>query len=452
VRIVLASAAALAASVALLHGSTAGQGAVRSSQPSVNVAVVPGFVSPTYPGYYGIPKLPVTDPQLSSFHFTAVPAAQVTTTKLQQFDTVLLYGIRWSDLSATAQQAINSFAATGKVVIWDSDDTGPQSFATFVHPFSDDASGENGKSNNSVVSFPGGNNFLASSNPGSPYYLDPNQLVTDRNMINDMNAMKLGTPGWTPALIAANKNIPQGGWVLAWAYGDVGTHTGLAIYSGIDADAFEDKLSPNYATIELKLQLAAPFLRTPDTSCAPSCTPPPTSGSKTFAACSFAKRVPHGWVHGRVPILLKTSVAGGINGKILTKSGKALTSAGENKSGLIRFRVQTKGFRSNRSTALSAAVYVNGQQACSKGFRLKVDNVRPRLLLLRTSRGAGSDLLGLRVSERATVSLAAPGLKWHRKTLAAKRLVMLRIPARVGAATLIVSDRAGNRVVRHVHW
>jgi hypothetical protein len=452
VRIVFASVAALVASVVLLHGSTGSRGAVRSGQPSVNVAVVPGFVSPTYPGYYGIPKLPVTDPQLSSFHFSAVPAAQVTTTKLQQFDTVLLYGIRWTDLSTAAQQAINSFAATGKVVIWDSDDTGPQNFATFVHPFSDDASGENGKANNSVVSFPGGDNFLASSNPSSPYYLDPNQLVTDRNMINDMNAMKTGTSGWTPALIAANKSIPQGGWVVAWSYGDAGNHTGLAIYSGIDADAFADKLNPNYAITEVKLELSAPFLRTPDTSCAPSCTQEPTSAGTTFAACSFAKRVPHGWVHGRVPILLKTSVAAGITGKVLTKSGKALTSAGENTSGLIRFRVQTKGFRSNRSTALRAAVYVNGKQACSKGFRLKVDNVRPRLLLLRTSRAGGSDLVGLRVSERSTVTMAAPGLKWHRKTLAAQRLVVLRLPARVGAATLIVSDRAGNRLVRHMHW
>src|SRR4051812_27574806 len=183
-RIVIAALAAVLLSFVLLQNSGGSRGAVPGGQASVNVAVVPGFVSPTYPGYYGIPKLPVTDPQLSQFHFTAVPAAKVTTTRLKQFDTVILYGMRWSSLSVTAQQAIDTFAATGKVVIWDSDDTGSQSYSTFIHPFADSASGENGKANNSVVSFPGGGNFLASSNPNSPYFLHPKPLVRRPNMIN----------------------------------------------------------------------------------------------------------------------------------------------------------------------------------------------------------------------------------------------------------------------------
>jgi hypothetical protein len=375
-RIVIAAVAAVLLSFVLLQNSGGSQGAVPGGQASVNVAVVPGFVSPTYPGYYGIPKLPVTDPQLSQFHFTAVPAANVTTTRLKQFDTVILYGIRWSSLSVTAQQAIDTFAATGKVVIWDADDTGPQNFATFIHPFTDSASGENGKANNSVVSFPSGDNFLASSNPSSPYFLDPKRLVGDRNMINDMNAMKTGTPGWTPALVAANKNIPQGGWAVAWAYGVVSNHTGLTIYSGVDADGFDDSFKPNYAVKELKLQLAARFRRTPDTSCAPNCKPPGTTGGKSFASCKFAKPVPRGWVHGRVPILVKTSIATGIRGKVLTRSGKALVTARENKRGLIRFRVPTTKLPSHRTARLRAAVYLHGHKACSKRFRLKVDNTR----------------------------------------------------------------------------
>lgn len=375
-RIVIAAVAALLCSVALLEHSNQSRGAAQAGDPSLNVAVVPGFVSPTYPGYYGIPKLPVTDPQLSKFHFTPVPATEVTPTKLKQFDTVVLYGMRWSSLSAAAQQTINTFAATGKVVIWDSDDTGSQNYATFIHPFTETASGENGKANNSVVSFPGGTNFLASSSPSSPYYLDPKQLIADRNMINDMNAMKTGTPGWTPALVAANKNIPQGGWPVAWGYGVVSNHTGMAIYSGIDADAFDDDLSPNYAIKELKLQLAAPVLRTPDKSCAPNCRPPGASGGKPFASCAFAKRVPRGWVHGRVSIFLKTSIAAGIRGKVLKHSGKVLTTARENKRGLIRLRVQTRRLPSRRTSHLRAAVYVHGRRACSKSFRLKVDNRR----------------------------------------------------------------------------
>ncbi len=453
-RIVFAAAAATLLSVALLQVPGSSRGAVQASQPSANVAVVPGFAPPTYPPYFGIPMLPVSAAQLAPYHFTQVPADQVTAAKLQAFDTVLLYGIRWSDLSPSAQQAIDTFAATGKVVIWDADDTGPQNYGTFVHPFSTDASGENGKPNDSVVSFPGGNNFLASPDPSSPYYLDPNQLITDRNMINDMNDMKKGTAGWTPALVAANKNIPQGGWPVAWSYGIVGNHTGLAIYSGIDADAFVDQLNPNYAIKELALQLGAQFRSTPDPSCAPNCEQPPPSGGKPYATCSFAKRLPSGWVHGRVPILLRTSVAAGITGKILTRSGKTLVSAQEDQSGLLRLSVPTKRLRSNRTARLRAAVFLNGQEACRKGFRLRVDNVRPRLLLLATSRSGGRLVLTLRLSERSSVTiLGRRDVKWpRRRIVAGRRRITFRFQARVHLATLVVVDRAHNRVVRQLHW
>ena len=453
-RIVLAAAAATLLSVALLQVPGGSRGAVQASQPSADVAVVPGFAPPTYSGYFGIPKLPVSAAQLAPYHFTQVPAAQVTAAKLQGFDTVLLYGIRWSDLSPSAQHAIDIFAATGKVVIWDADDTGTQNYGTFVHPFSTDASGENGKANDSVVSFPGGDNFLASPDPSSPYYLDPNQLVTDRNMINDMSAMKTGTSGWTPALAAANKHIPQGGWPVAWSYGDIGNHTGLAIYSGIDADAFADALSPNYAVNELALQLGAQFLRTPYTSCAPSCQQPQASGGKPYASCSFAKPLPHGWVHRRVPVLVRTSIAAGVTGKILTRSGKTLVSAHEDQSGILRFLLRTKRLRSNRTTRLRAAVYVNGQEACSKGFRLRVDNVRPRLLFLATSRSGGRVILTLRLSERSAVTiLGRRDVNWpHRKILAGRRLITFQFPSRVHTATMIIRDRAGNQLVRQLHW
>ena len=99
-----------------------------------------------------------------------------------------------------------------------------------------------------------------------------------------------------------------------------------------------------------------------------------------------------------------------------------------------------------------AAVYVNGQKACSKGFRLKVDNVKPRLLLLRTSRSGGRDVVTLKVSESSTIMMVGRGVKWHRKVLAAHRLFVLRLPVPVGAATMIVSDRAGNKLVRHLRW
>ena len=53
-----------------------------------------------------------------------------------------------------------------------------------------------------------------------------------------------------------------------------------------------------------------------------------------------AKRVPRGWVHGRVPISLKAGVAAGITGKVLTASGHALASASESRVDMLGFRVQ----------------------------------------------------------------------------------------------------------------
>ncbi|HJQ48952.1 MAG TPA: hypothetical protein VJ838_00350 [Gaiellaceae bacterium] len=453
VRIVIAAVAALFLSAALLQDTGQGRGAVRAVQGSVQVAVVPGFQPKAYSGTFGVPRLPVTDSQLSSYHFSEVAVGQVTSANLANYDTVLLYGIRWSDLSSSAQAAINTFARTGKVLIWDSDDTGAQNYASFIHPFATDASGENGKANDSVVSFPGGDNFLASPDPSSPAYLDPNRLVSDRNMINDMNAMKTGTSGWTPALVAGNKNIPQGGWVVAWSYGVVADHTGLEVYSGIDADAFTSTVSPNYSVKELAIELAAPFKRAPDSSCAPNCQPPPTTGGKPFASCAFGKRLPRGWVHGRFPIFLKTSIAAGITGQITTGSGKALVSGRENAAGQIRLLLRTTRLPSNRSARLRAVVLVNGQQACSKSFRLRVDNVRPKLLTLATTRHGSQDWTSLRVSEKSWVTMAGHGVKWpHPTILSAHRLFILRLPARVHAATMVVRDRANNRLVRHLRW
>ena len=454
----VAAVVATALVLVLVAGAAQSHGATAGTVTSSNVVVIPGFSPPTYPGYTGVPALPVGASELSGYHFSQLGAAQVTTAALQPYDTVILYGLRWSDLSAGAQQAIDSFATTHKVLIWDSDDTGSQNYSTFVHPFSTSASGENGHPNDSVVSFPGGNDFLASNVASSPYYLDPNQLVTDRNMINDMSAMALGTAGWTPGLVAANKNIPNGGWVLAWAYGDVGNHTGLVVYSGIDADAFSDQLSPNYAIKELALELSAPFSEAPVSGCAPNCQPPPPppapkSGGGTYASCGFAPPVPSHWVHGNVAIGMKTSVAAGISGKVLTNSGHVLASARERRQGVLRMVLRTRKLRSNHASALRAVVYVQGRQACTRTFRLKVDNVPPRLLMVSSARTGSADVLSVRVGESAFLSVRARGMKKRRPVLvAARRLVTLHLPRSVRVATLVVRDRAGNVVARRVSW
>ncbi len=155
-RILIAALAAVTVSTAVLVSPAHSRGAAAATQSSVNVAVIPGFAPPAYSGFYGVPALPVTASQLSAYHFSQLPASHVTASALSSYDTVILYGIRWSDVPASAQAAIDAFAETHKVLIWDSDDTGDQNYSTFIHPFSDQASGENfeGKPNDSVVSFP----------------------------------------------------------------------------------------------------------------------------------------------------------------------------------------------------------------------------------------------------------------------------------------------------------
>jgi hypothetical protein len=103
---------------------------------------------------------------------------------------------------------------------------------------------------------------------------------------------------------------------------------------------------------------------------------------------------------------------------------------------------------------LLAAVYLNGKQACTKGFRLRVDNVRPRLMMLATTRSGGHAALSLRLSERSSITInGRRGVKWpHRRTLAGRHRFTFRFPGSVHAATLVVVDRAGNRLVRQLHW
>lgn len=455
-RIALAALTAAALSVGLLGFPGHSRGSAAATQPSANVVVIPAFAPPAYPSTKGVPPLPTGAAQLSAYHFSQLSAGTVTAASLAPYDTAILYGIRWSDIPASAQAAINAFAATHKVLIWDADDTGSQNYATFLHPFSVAASGENftGKPNDSVVSFPGGNNFLASDSPSSPYYLDPQQLVTDRDEINDMNAMTTGTKNWVPALFAANQFIPNGGWPLAWSYGSIGNQTGLTIYSGIDADAFANqKLNPNNAIKELAVQLQAQFRKTPNTSCAPGCNPPPqppppASGS-THASCHFAKRLPRHWVHGRVVVWMKTSTAAGVTARVVTRTGRIIGSGKEGKGDLIRLRLQTRRLRTNRTSGLRALVAFNGQVACTKSFRLKVDNTRPRILFLGTR---GNRLL-LRVSERSSVTFTGRHVRHRRAVLiAARKKVYIRLPAGVRTARLVLRDRARNTVVRRLRW
>jgi hypothetical protein len=425
--------------------------------------VIPGFTPPPYPGTKGVPPLPVGSPKLAPYHFSQLSAGNVTAAALSSYDTALLYGFRWSDIPASGQAAINAFAATHKVVIWDADDTGPQAYSNFVHPFSTSASGEHGQHGASVVSFPAINNYLANDKPISPYYLDPSQLVNDQHMIAHMSAMADPTTDWVPALEAANKAIPDEHWVLAWSYGNIGNGTGLVVYSGIDADSLAANVDPNYAVKELTLDLAAPFRQSP-APCAPGCKLPTDDGGKTYAACSFARRVPTHWVRGSVPIVLRTSIASRITARVYTRTGRVVARGREESGDLVRLALDTTKLRSNRLSRLRAVIFFEGRRACSRHFSLKVDNVPPRLLSLSTTSTARARLLELSVNEYVTMSVVdrhghvalhlRPGHTVRRGSvqIVASRPNYFGLSARIQKARLILRDRAGNKVVRTLMW
>jgi hypothetical protein len=456
----IATFVAISLAAGLLSFPNHSRGATQAASPqaSLNVAVVPGFNAPGYPGYAGVGKFPAANPQLSAYHFTELPTSKLTASGLAPYDTVILYGTRWNSISAGGQAALNTFAATHKVMIWDADGTGPQNYSTFIQPFSTLASNASGQPQDSVVTYPAGNDpdgndFLASSNPSSPYYLEPSQLVSDPSMINDMNAMKTGTKNWLPGLVAENKNIPQGGWPLAWSYGVIGNRTGLLIYSGLDADAIDNsQLNPNDEITELGLELKAPFSTTPQ-PCGPTCAWPPTTGSPPpppkAVHCSFAKHVPRHWVHGRVSIWLKCSSAG-IKAKVqLTPSGPILAS-GTRKNGLIHLRVRTRQMPTNHISR-PVVVYGNSQQTRSMYFRLKVDNTPPRLLYLRTSSTGISRHVSFRVSEKVQMRIAGGGANHrHWVWVARHTLIQATLSGTVSHARLIIRDRAGNTVSRRL--
>lgn len=449
-RVLIAAAAVLALAVASLEHPGRSRAASEATRSS-HIAVIPGLSPAAYPGTRGVPPLPVNDPELAAYHFGELPANQVTAAALSSYDTVFLYGIRWGDIPASGQAAINAFAITHKVVIWDADDTGAQAYSTFVHPFSTLSSGEHGSHGASVVTYPAITNPLASDDSSNPAYLDPNQMVTDQHMIAHMNAMLTTTHGWVPALGAANKEISDGGWAVAWTYGSIGNGTGFVAYSGIDSDSLIADTNPNYALKELALDLAAPFRQTP-AACAPNCKlPTDGGGGQTYAACNFAKPVPTHWVRGRVPILVRTSFASGITAQVITRTGRVVASGREANGNLVWLKVQTKRLISNRISQLQAVVFVKGQRACAKGFRLKVDNIPPKIVTLSTTSTARAHVLTLRLSEHVRLQLI--GRHLHRSLrVPGLRLVHVNLPASVKKVRLIARDRAGNTIGRRLRW
>ena len=427
------------------------------AQSSSKVAVVPGFGAPVYPGFFGVPNFPTS--RFPGYQFTAVGSSNLTSAKLQGFDTVILYGLKWDTLSATAQKAIDDFAKTGKVIIWDADSTGPQDYSTFVHPFSTQASGEHGTKAGAVVTYPAGDDPLASSNPSSPLYLDPAAMIPAAHLIGHMSVMNAGAAEWTPGLIADNARIPGGGWVLAWGYGDTGDHSGMVIYSGLDADGFGDSANPNYAIKEMQIELTAAFSTTVDATCSPNCTPPPVEtgsggggsggGRGTFAECSLVKPAPRSWVRGSISLYVKTGVATGLKVRALDHAGRQLASGTPTKAGRYTISVNTRRLRTNTQARILIVVEVGTKRACSLPVLLKVDNTPPRIMQASAKRELSNVAVAFRVSENATVTIVS---RKHvrRMRVTARTTVHVTLSGGAISARITARDRAGNTTTKRL--
>ena len=177
-RLGVAALAAVGLAAGFLGSPAHSRGAASATQSSVNVAVVPGFNAPIYPGFAGVGKFPSTNSQLSAYHFTELPTSKLTASGLAPYDTVILYGIRWNTISAGGQAALNTFAATHKVMIWDADGTGAQNYSTFIQPFSTLASNASGMPKNSTRHVPDVRERLRQL----PRELQPEQPVLPRSV------------------------------------------------------------------------------------------------------------------------------------------------------------------------------------------------------------------------------------------------------------------------------
>jgi hypothetical protein len=476
---------------------------------SQNVALIPGPNGAAYDGVHGAPPFPTDDAQLAAFHFGSVGFGQITS-QLAGYDTAILYGVRWDDvrISAADRAALNAYAQTHKLIIWDADSTTttsspkvgrpdvrePSSFADFLYPFGEVASGENRESGGavSIVTAIAGN-LLASSEPSSPLYIDTAALSKERHAVGDSSVMYGLQPDvWQVSLRASNQRlidaltakgqpiIADGFPLVAWAYGSTAQHTGMVIYSGIGADALNSADTPrdgsrvNWARRVLLNQLKAPFRTTPETGCAPSCPAPPvdtptitggtpfagdvsaaaaattvtaTTGTTvtTAASCGLSAVAPRGWVHGGVALAIRgVATAGHVT--LTTPKGLTVASAA-GRAGLFNVRLDTHRLASGRTTTLTATSLVGTTRQCAVNVLLRVDNVAPKALRLVVTKAHAFRTVSFRASEAVQARLVIKGRKTRVLRVAAGKKASFRV-LHAAQARLVLVDRAHNSSTR----
>src|SRR5262249_42710346 len=161
---------------------------------------------------------------LPGYNFTATGYTDIAGQLASgQYDTVLFYGIRWDDqnLSAADRAAINTFAQTHKLLIWDADSTTisedtaaakpsasslltPTSWEGFLYPFTEVSSGQNQATGGAASIVSDAEGPLASSVVGDPRYIDPAGLVGQQDAIGDSTVMTNLSDGWQIAMYGRN--------------------------------------------------------------------------------------------------------------------------------------------------------------------------------------------------------------------------------------------------------
>ena len=409
---------------------TAGALAVPASSlaDGPRVALIPDANGAVYDGQHGLPRFPSTAVEPGVFDLTTYTYGdlgfdQVTTASLASYDTVVLWGARWDDarLSADARLALNTFAETHKVVIWDADSTSggtvfptPPSFADFIHPFAEIASGEHrAYGGEAAVVTDAAGNDLASGDPLDPRYIDTTALAAQKSAVGDSSVISsFGDAEWQTSLRGTNERInaqlpaaASGLPLVAWHYGRTGDHTGMVVYSGLGGDAVNSRFIPpdgnaavcafdasdqtlhpgcvNWVIKELSLQLAAPVRSTPD-DCAPTCSAPspgtggvlpptstPTTGGTTTTPPPAPTTAPP-----TAPVTTTPGVQTG--GQAATRAATCVLTGGAPKGWVratLALKLHTSASDATRVSLATAKGNAVGSAAAPKSgvFSLKVD-------------------------------------------------------------------------------
>ena len=201
---------------------------------SSKVALVPnagGAVS----GAGVMPTADVNGLNFNQFTFTDLAIADINSTNLSLYDTLVLLQICniGAALSQSQKTDINTWISNGgKLIIYDSDacsGTNTPDYSWLVYPFTTNNPGAQGAIGGTLTIVE--NNTLSSNVPGDPYYIDTADITNTTDAVGDSNVMITNNANWYGDMQATNVNQ-----VTGWTHTYATSGHGLLIYNGLDTD------------------------------------------------------------------------------------------------------------------------------------------------------------------------------------------------------------------------